>query len=77
MEENGEHPLYLGSILFHLGLAVSTASLFAMAMVVVIFFFYNHIASYEEKILAQRWGEEYRSYKKRTGRWVPLIGREY
>jgi protein-S-isoprenylcysteine O-methyltransferase Ste14 len=49
------HPLYLGCILFYLGLAVSTASLFAIAMVVVIFFFYNYIASYEEKILEQRW----------------------
>lgn len=27
--------------------------------------FYNHIASYEEKILAQQFGEEYRNYKKR------------
>ena len=68
------HPLYLGSILFYLGLAISTASLFSLTMVVVIFFFYNHIASYEEKLLEDRFPDEYRNYKIRTGKWMPLIG---
>jgi protein-S-isoprenylcysteine O-methyltransferase Ste14 len=69
------HPLYLASILFYIGLAVSTASLFSLALLVVIFIFYNYIASYEEKLLEVRFGEGYRSYKKRTGKWVPRIGR--
>ena len=43
---------------------------------VVIFFFYNYIASYEEKLLEVRFSEEYRHYKRRTGKWVPVIGRE-
>ena len=33
------HPLYLGSIMFYLGLAVSTASLFSLVLVVLIFIF--------------------------------------
>ena len=70
------HPLYLGSILFYLGLTVSTASLFSLVLVVVIFIFYNHIAGYEEKMLEDRFHEEYRNYKKKTGKWVPMIGRE-
>jgi len=69
------HPLYLASILLYLGLAVSTASLFSLALLVVIFVFYNYIASYEEKLLSQRFGEEYRVYKKKTGKWVPRIGK--
>ena len=69
------HPLYLGSILFCLGLSVSTASLFSLALLVVIFVFYNYIASFEEKLLDDRSGEDYRKYKKRTGKWVPGIGR--
>jgi len=68
------HPLYLGSILFYLGLSVSTASLFSLALLVVIFVFYNYIASFEEKLLDDRSGEGYRKYKKRTGKWVPRIG---
>ena len=69
------HPLYLGSILLYLGLAVATASLFSLVLVVLIFIFYNFIASYEEKLLQDRFHEEYRGYKKRTGKWVPMIGR--
>ncbi|MGB5747179.1 MAG: methyltransferase [Desulfobacterales bacterium] len=44
------HPLYLGSIMFYLGLAVATASLASCALVAVIFLFYNFIAGYEEGI---------------------------
>ena len=68
------HPLYLGSIMFYLGLAVSTASLFSLGLVVIIFFFYDYIASYEEKLLEDRFHEEYRNYKIKTGKWVPRIG---
>jgi protein-S-isoprenylcysteine O-methyltransferase Ste14 len=69
------HPLYLGCILFYLGLTVSTVSLFSLALLVLIFVFYNYIAGYEEKLLVQRFGERYSSYKKSTGKWVPRIGR--
>jgi protein-S-isoprenylcysteine O-methyltransferase Ste14 len=69
------HPLYLGSILFYLGLIVSTASLFSFALLVGIFLFYNRLASYEEEWLFEEYGEDYRAYKKRTGKWVPKIGR--
>ncbi|NIS62662.1 MAG: DUF1295 domain-containing protein [Proteobacteria bacterium] len=68
------HPLYLGSILFYLGLSVFTVSLFSFGLLVVIFIFYNHIASYEEKLLNKRFGEGYTRYKKRTGKWLPRIG---
>jgi protein-S-isoprenylcysteine O-methyltransferase Ste14 len=68
------HPLYLGSIMFYLGLTVSTASLFSLGLVVLIFFFYDYIASYEEKLLEDRFHEDYRNYKIKTGKWVPRIG---
>lgn len=70
------HPLYLGCILFYLGLAVSTVSLFSLALLVLIFVFYNYIAGYEEKLLVQSFGERYSSNKKNTGKWVPRIGRK-
>ena len=68
------HPLYLGSILFYLGLTGSTTSLFSFGLLVAILFFYNYIASYEEKLLDERFGEDYIRYKKGTGKWMPKIG---
>jgi protein-S-isoprenylcysteine O-methyltransferase Ste14 len=67
------HPLYLAAILSYLGLSLSTGSLFSMALLVFIFIFYNFIASYEEKLLEEKYGAEYRLYKNRTGKWIPKI----
>jgi protein-S-isoprenylcysteine O-methyltransferase Ste14 len=68
------HPLYLGSVLFFVALAVSTASLGALALTAVLFAFYDHIATYEERWLEARYGEAYRSYRSRTGKWWPRGG---
>lgn len=68
------HPLYLGSILSYTGVTISTTSLMSLALLVVIFVFYNYIATYEERLLEIRFGEEYRGYKRRTGKWIPKVG---
>lgn len=69
------HPLYLASILTYLGLVISTLSLFSLALFVGIFIFYNYLASYEEKLLEEKFGKEYKIYKQKTGKWIPGIGR--
>jgi len=69
------HPLYSASILTYLGLMVSTVSLISLAVLVGIFVFHNYIASYEEKLLDARFGEDYRRYKRSTGKWLPKIDR--
>jgi len=68
------HPIYLGTLLFYLGLSMVTASLLSLALLVFIFVFYDYIASYEEKLLEARFGEEYWNYKRRTGKWAPWLG---
>jgi protein-S-isoprenylcysteine O-methyltransferase Ste14 len=69
------HPLYLASILIYIGLVVSTVSLFSLVLLLGIFIFHNYIASYEEKLLDEKFGEEYREYKSKTGKWLPKIGK--
>jgi len=54
-------------ILFYAGLAVSTVSLAAFALLTVIILFYNFIDGYEEKLMAIKFGEEYSAYKQKTG----------
>ena len=70
------HPLYLGSILVYLGLTVSTASLFCLALLVVIILFYNYIAGYEEKLMEAKFGQAYTAYRLITGRWLPRFGKK-
>lgn len=65
------HPLYLASLLFYFGLAVSTVCLFSFGLLGVIFFFYDYIAGYEEHVLEAKYGEDYLLYKKKTGKWIP------
>lgn len=69
------HPLYLGSILAYFGLTVSTCSLLTLILFVAICLFYDYIASYEEKIMKDEFSEEYTEYKKRTGKWLPRLGK--
>ena len=65
------HPLYLAALLFYTGLSVITLSLISLGLFVVIFIFYDYIASYEEKIMVERFGDEYERYRKSTGKWLP------
>lgn len=70
------HPLYSASMLTYLGLTVSTVSLLSLVLWVGIFALHNYIASYEEKLLEEKFGEVYTAYKKRTGKWIPRIARK-
>ena len=69
------HPLYLASNLTYLGVTVSTLSLLSLALLLIIIAFHDYIASYEEQQLEAEFGEDYVSYKSRTGKWVPGIGK--
>ncbi|UCD85548.1 MAG: isoprenylcysteine carboxylmethyltransferase family protein, partial [Deltaproteobacteria bacterium] len=65
------HPIYLGTILFYAGLVVTTLSLISFGLLVIMFIFYDYIAKYEEKLLENKYGEEYLEYKKTVPRWIP------
>jgi protein-S-isoprenylcysteine O-methyltransferase Ste14 len=67
------HPLYLGCLLTYFGLALATASLFSLALLGVIIPFYNFLATYEEKLLETLFGESYRTYQHKTGKWLPKL----
>ena len=67
------HPRYLGIILVYPGLALGTFSLFSPVLRVAICIFYNYLASYEERLLEARFGGSYRSYREKTGKWLPRM----
>ncbi len=66
------HPLYLAALLGYLGLIALSLSLLALALWAGIFVFYNTIAGYEESVMEFKFGAEYRRYKEKTGKWLPV-----
>ena len=65
------HPMYLGSILFYFGVTFIMFSIPLAVTTLIIFLFYNFIAKHEEKLLVQKFGNEYIDYMKKVRRWIP------
>ena len=69
------HPIYLGEILLYLGLLFLRISLAATAVWIVIIVFLYYISRHEEKLLLVRFGENYKSYMKDVGMFLPRLFR--
>ena len=67
------HPIYLGSILLYLGLLLFSFSVIAAVVWVVIIIFYYYISRHEEKLLIEKYGEEYKKYMNEVPMLIPLI----
>jgi protein-S-isoprenylcysteine O-methyltransferase Ste14 len=65
------HPIYLGSLLFYLGLCLPTLSILSMIAWFGIIIFYHFISKYEEKILVNKYGAEYEKYQNEVPMWIP------
>jgi len=66
------HPMYLGSWLFFLGLTLTTLSLAAAGVLLVMLAFYLFISGHEEKLLLAMFGSRYREYQAATPMFFPL-----
>jgi protein-S-isoprenylcysteine O-methyltransferase Ste14 len=69
------HPIYLGSILFYLGLLALGFSVCAAVIWIIIIAFYHFLAKYEEKLLLEKYGDEYARYMKAVPMWLPRFGK--
>lgn len=67
------HPLYAGSLVLYLSLVVATLSLLSLAAWIVVFVFYDVIASYEERELAETFGSAYRAHRAKVPKWLPRL----
>ena len=65
------NPMYLGAVLLLTGAAIILGSLSSFIIVPVFFFLMNEIfIKTEEKILEEKSGEAYLTYKKQVRRWL-------
>ncbi len=69
------HPVYLGEILLYLGMLLFSMSIASMAVWLCAVVFLYFISRYEEKILLDHFGEEYRSYMNEVPMWIPKFSR--
>ena len=67
------HPMYLSAIMLYFGLLSFTLSIFAMIVWIIALIFYHLIASYEEKLLIEKFGESYSQYQSEIPMWIPRI----
>ena len=65
------NPMYLGHIIFLIGLALSLRSWLASAITLVSAIWFQRRVIRDERRLAERFGREYTGYTERVKRWIP------
>jgi protein-S-isoprenylcysteine O-methyltransferase Ste14 len=69
------HPFYVAAALLMLGAALLSANWFIGASGLAVFVLLAVRTGREEQKLVEKFGEEYRAYMARTGRFLPRLGR--
>jgi protein-S-isoprenylcysteine O-methyltransferase Ste14 len=67
------NPVYLGHLIFLMGLALTLQSLFAAILAVVIAVTFHKRILRDEIRLAEVFGQEYFEYKSHVKRWIPGV----
>ena len=70
------HPVYLSEILLYLGLLMLSLSLIAAIIWIIAIVFLHFISRYEEKLLLERFGEDYKLYMEEVPMWFPRFRRK-
>lgn len=67
------NPMYLGHIVFLLGLTLSLQSVLAAIITIVTVVWFQSRVRRDERRLADRFGQDYLDYCARVRRWIPGI----
>ncbi len=67
------HPGYLSSVICLFGISFALSSLIALGIAVVTIPILRWRLKFEEKMLLEAFGEEYRAYMRKTRRLIPLV----
>lgn len=69
------HPMYLSEILLYIGLLFISMSLAAFIVLLLGIGFLYFLCRYEERLLIDRFGDEYRQYMREVPMWIPRLKR--
>ena len=67
------HPMYTALNMFSFSMALTTSNLLVLLFAILVILPFPWIAREEEQVLLETFGEEYREYMRRTGRFFPRI----
>jgi protein-S-isoprenylcysteine O-methyltransferase Ste14 len=67
------NPMYLGHLIFMMGLAVTFWSWFALLLLAARAVWFHRRVLHDERRLEARFGAEYVAYKRQVSRWIPGI----
>lgn len=67
------HPMYTALNMFSFSMAITTSNLLVLFFAILVILPFPWIARAEEQVLLETFGEEYREYMRRTGRFFPRI----
>ncbi|MFX1540262.1 MAG: isoprenylcysteine carboxylmethyltransferase family protein [Promethearchaeota archaeon] len=67
------HPMYTVFILFTLSALLIAANLFVTVFAIIVILMFYPISLKEEELLLDQFGDKYRNYMERTGRFLPRI----
>src|SRR5215471_10215175 len=67
------NPMYLGHLIFMMGLALTFWSWFALALLTVRAAWFHRRVLHDEQRLNARFGADYAEYRSRVSRWIPGI----
>ena len=69
------HPQYMGWAILGLGMALAWSRMIVIIMYVSMLFIYYLLAKSEERECLNKYGESYRTYSQKTGRFFPKFNR--
>jgi len=67
------HPMYLGVIIFHIGLGIIFVSLIGWILILITMNFYKFLVNYEEIKLIEKYDFRYQKYMEIVPKWIPKI----
>jgi protein-S-isoprenylcysteine O-methyltransferase Ste14 len=67
------NPMYLGHLIFMIGLAITFWSWFALILLVARAIWFQRRVLHDEGRLDRQFGAEYSAYRARVKRWIPFI----
>ena len=67
------HPIYLSEIVLYFGFILLSLSIASMVVWIMAFLFLHFISRFEEKLLLDRFGEEYEQYMREVPMWIPRL----